>query len=271
VIYTAHNVRPKGKNSLYDYLVFYIIYRLVHHIICHTKKMKHDLISMYNIESDKVSIIPHGLNYSVPIMQISQAEARSRLGIAPQDRVLLLFGGVRPYKGYEVVLQALTRLGTAKDPWLLIVAGGSPPRERFYRQMLQDYVEHEGLHSLVRFYGRVSDDEVELFFEAADVLILPYIAADFQSGVLFLAYRFGIPIIASNVGSFPEEIENGVRGYIFRTGDSVDLAAKIQQFYQELYKQPATRQYIQQYAMEKYSWERIGRTMLGLYQQVHQD
>ena len=75
-------------------------------------------------------------------------------------------------------------------------------------------------------------------------------------------------MIASDVGSFAEEIENGVRGYVFRSGDASDLAAKICQFYNELKGHPDLRQNIRQYAKEKYSWDCISRKTLDVYERM---
>ena len=76
----------------------------------------------------------------------------------------------------------------------------------------------------------VPDEETELYFKAADVLILPYTHV-FQSGVLFLGYSFGLPAIAADVGSLREEIIEGETGFVFKPRDSSDLARKIQNYF----------------------------------------
>ena len=76
----------------------------------------------------------------------------------------------------------------------------------------------------------VPDEETELYFKAADVLILPYTHV-FQSGVLFLAYSFGLPAIAADVGNLREEIIEGQTGFVFKARDSSDLARKIDEYF----------------------------------------
>ena len=70
----------------------------------------------------------------------------------------------------------------------------------------------------------IPDDETELYFKAADVLVLPY-RHIYQSGVLFLGYSFGLPVLAADVGALKEEIVEGKTGFVFKPEDSVDLAS----------------------------------------------
>ncbi|MBK8185454.1 MAG: glycosyltransferase [Candidatus Competibacteraceae bacterium] len=83
---------------------------------------------------------------------------------------------------------------------------------------------------VVKRINFIPDDEVEIFFKSADVLILPY-KAIFQSGLQFLAYGFGLPVIATDIGSFREDIIEGKTGMICRSEDADDLADKIHAFF----------------------------------------
>src|SRR5207244_129449 len=76
----------------------------------------------------------------------------------------------------------------------------------------------------------IPDEETEVYFKGADVLVLPYTQV-FQSGVLFLAYSFGLPVIASNVGSFRDDIIEGETGYVCRQGSATDLANAIKVYF----------------------------------------
>jgi len=226
-------------------------------------------VSGFAIRGSKVSVIHHGMNSSVPKTQMSESVARERLGIDRDARVLLLFGNVKPYKGYEVGLEALRQLTLDGDGWRLLVVGGVSRKDLSYIRALDDYVNREGLRSVVKFDTRhIPDDEVEMFFKAADVLLLPYMEGDFQSGVLLLAYSFGLPVIAANVGSFADEIENGLVGYVFRAGDAMDLAEKINDFFRVLQKRPGLRELVMEYARERYSWDRISERTRGVYERL---
>ena len=105
----------------------------------------------------------------------------------------------------------------------------------------------------------VPDADTEIYFKAADVLVLPYVHI-FQSGVLFLGYNFGLPVIASDVGSLREDIVEGKTGFVCKPRDPVDLAKSIETYFSsELYRHlDARRQEIRDFANERYSWTRVG-------------
>ena len=112
-------------------------------------------------------------------------------------------------------------------------------------------------------------DEVETYFSAADCLVLPY-KRIYQSGVIFLAYRFGLPIIATDVGSFREDIIDGVTGFICKPDDAEDMAEKLRMFFNsDLFRQrEQTRTHIIELAEQKYSWSNIGRQTYEVYAKV---
>ena len=112
----------------------------------------------------------------------------------------------------------------------------------------------------------IPDDETEVYFKAADVLVLPY-RHIYQSGVLFLGYSFGLPVLAADVGSLKDEIVEGKTGFIFRPEDPVDLARAIEQYFaSDLYADLNNRrQEIRDYATERHSWEVVGQITMGVY------
>ena len=118
----------------------------------------------------------------------------------------------------------------------------------------------------------IPDDETEIYFKAADVLMLPY-AHVFQSGVLFLGYSFGLPVIAADVGSLKDEIIEGQTGFVFCPRDSVDLATTIRRYFEsDLYRDLAARRaVIQAYANERYSWSKVATITTAVYSKLLQN
>jgi D-inositol-3-phosphate glycosyltransferase len=113
----------------------------------------------------------------------------------------------------------------------------------------------------------IPDEEMELYLKAADVLVLPYNQI-FQSGVLFLAYSFGLPVIATDVGSFREEIVEGVTGYLCRPSDAADLARTLESYFAaDLYRHLGTRrQEIKEYADRHHSWSAVADLTRSAYE-----
>ncbi len=138
-----------------------------------------------------------------------------------------------------------------------------------YLAELKAYVRANQLGEVVRFDDfHIPEAELDVYFQAADVALLPYLEGDFQSGVLFLAYRFGLPVVASNVGSFPDDVVPGVQGYTFEAGDAKALAASLDRFYQCLHPQADLRQMIRTYTQQQYSWEQAATVTYELYQKA---
>ena len=108
-----------------------------------------------------------------------------------------------------------------------------------------------------------------MYFKAADVLVLPYTRI-FQSGVLFLGYAFGLPVIAADVGSLRDDIIEGETGFICRSRDSSDLGEKISTYFaSDLYQNLETRRrQIQAFANERYSWTHAGKILDRVYRQM---
>ncbi|GEO06003.1 hypothetical protein AAE02nite_36670 [Adhaeribacter aerolatus] len=130
----------------------------------------------------------------------------------------LFFGNVLFYKGLDILLKAVNNLVEEKSapPFTLVIAGRSDNWETEYEPLIL-YPEIVKKH--IRFIG---NDEVANFFQNADYLVLPYRDAT-QSGPLKIAFHYNIPVIASDISSFKEEVVSGVDGYLFKTGDVEDL------------------------------------------------
>lgn len=147
----------------------------------------------------------------------------------PGDRPrLLFFGNVRRYKGLDVFLEAL---GIVRREMMFeaTVAGefymdGTPFRTLAGRLGLDD--------CLVWKDHYITNEEVPTIFEQADLVVLPYIDAT-QSGVVPLAYRFGVPVVASDVGGLSEVVQEGRTGYLVPSGNPDVLARRIVQYFRE--------------------------------------
>jgi glycosyltransferase involved in cell wall biosynthesis len=118
----------------------------------------------------------------------------------------------------------------------------------------------------------IPDDETEVYFKAADVLVLPY-RSIFESGLIFLAYRFGVPVIASDTGSFREELTNSGAGVVFEAGNSAALAGNLDGFFKsDLYKDATKhRQRIREYANARNSWGTVGEITERVYNGLLKD
>ena len=96
--------------------------------------------------------------------------------------------------------------------------------------------------------------------------MLPYTEV-FQSGVLFLGYRFGLPVVAADVGSLSEDIIEGRTGFVCRPSDPVDLAKTIEQYFESNLCKDLShrRQEIRDFANAEHSWDVVGEMTRNVY------
>ncbi len=146
---------------------------------------------------DHVYVVPHGHYLHAYPNTIDRASARRRLGLPSDSYVYLCLGQARPYKGLEQLITAFMSLDEAGS--ILVIAGHTESGD--YRAQLEKLA---GDHANVRLFpDYVADDELQVFFNAADACVFPYRRAT-TSGAALLAYSFGKPIVAPAIGPFPE-------------------------------------------------------------------
>jgi glycosyltransferase involved in cell wall biosynthesis len=269
IVLTVHNVNARARDerdSALNRLTLRIQYSLSDHLFVHTQRMKKELELEFNVASHKITVIPFGINSTVPNTALNPSEARRQLGLASSDKVVLFFGNIAPYKGLEYLVEALGLVVSRLPDCRLVIAGRVKESESYWSS-LERRIDELGLRShVISRIEYVPDAETELYFKAADVLALPY-AFVFQSGVMFLAYNFGLPVIASDVGALREEIIEGVTGFVCAPRDPADLARKIEGYFKsDLHSLlEVSRANIRRAMAERYSWSVVGAASRQVY------
>jgi glycosyltransferase involved in cell wall biosynthesis len=270
VVLTAHNVndgRRDGKDSLLNRLTLQCQYRLADHMFVHTEKMKKELLEQFHVSAAAVTIIPFGINNAVPDTSLTSAEAKQRLGLRNGEKTLLFFGAIKPYKGLEYLVAAFQALAPVQPDIRLIIAGERKKGHEQYWSAIQQRIDSDpSRDKVIQKIGFIPDDETELYFKAADVAVLPYTEI-FQSGILFLAYSFGLPVIATDVGSFAEDIIEGKTGYICKQRDPDALAEAIQNYFNgALFRElEHRREEIREHTRSRHSWTEVGSITRQVY------
>jgi glycosyltransferase involved in cell wall biosynthesis len=176
----------------------------------------------------------------------------------PEDRPLLLFCGfVRPYKGLDVLLDALP-LVLAERPVHLLVAGEFWSSNSPY----QGQIARLGLEKAVTILNRyLTNEELSACIAQAAVVVLPYRTAT-QSAVIQTAFGQNTPVITTNVGGLPEVVDNGRTGLIVPPENPPLLAQAINRFFAEEMGAEMSRQIAQQSG--RFSWQRLIDALLTL-------
>lgn len=233
------------------------------------KQADYFIIQSNAVERDLLQFVPDARyrRVSHPIYEIfgealPKDDARRILGISAK-KVILYFGYVRPYKGLMVLIDAMKKIAESREQRadvLLLAVGEFYDSETKYRKRARDL----NLESCIRFVSDyVPNDQVRLYFSAADVVVLPYLSAT-QSGITQIAYNFDKPVIATNVGGLAEVVIDDRTGFIVPPNDPKALANAIRRFYD----QRKEEEFVANVKIEKkkYSWDNLVEAIEELIQ-----
>lgn len=190
--------------------------------------------------------------------KINAAEARQRLGITAQ-KVLLFFGFVRQYKGLDRLLSAMPEIARRHPDAQLYVVGEFFGGEKKKQPYLQQ-IEQGGVKEKITIVDRyVPNDEVALWFSAADLLVQPYHSAT-NSGIVQIAYNFATPLIVTNVGSLGEVVVDGATGLVIDDPSPNGIANAVDRMYHGQTIQQFSQNILQE--RKKYSWDAFVEGMI---------
>jgi glycosyltransferase involved in cell wall biosynthesis len=172
----------------------------------------------YVLDPDKTFVVEHPLYANVYPDYVPRSAARRLLGIGDDEVLLLGFGAIRPYKGFDRLVEAVPRLRAATGLEVRVMVAG-PTYKAVDNAPLLEAVEATEGASLVDV--AVPDEYVQVLFRAADVAVLPYRKV-LNSGVLMLALTFGCPSVAPRNPVTADTVESGLV-HLFDSGSSDDL------------------------------------------------
>src|SRR5690606_29840881 len=251
VFYTAHNVLPHDSNSYLTKLSFRWLYLMQDEIFVHTSFIKDRIVKDFNLSPKRLHVVPHGVYQKELNPVITRTSARAALNLPQDSIVLLFFGIIQAYKGFDTLVEGVKLLGENRNVQVLAAGRLAKEYEAEFKSLVER-TESTNYSYILRF---LSEEEVEKCFKAADVTVLPYKEAS-QSGVLFMSYTYGVPVIAPSLGGFPEDILPSKTGYLFEPNSPQSLAASIQKCIAEWSQAgQQERQLIRDFARDNYSWD----------------
>ncbi|MCX8056690.1 MAG: glycosyltransferase [Ignavibacteria bacterium] len=156
--------------------------------------------------------------------KLSKSDARKKLGIGDEKKVLLFFGYIRAYKGLMNLIEAMPILLEKDENYFLLIVGEFYESKEKYFDRIKELEISKNVLVIDEF---VPNEEVGIYYSAADVVVLPYNSAT-QSGILNIAYGFKKPVVVTNVGGLPELVEDGKTGFIVEPRNPKALAEGIE-------------------------------------------
>lgn len=264
IVYTAHNPLPHDHRPS-DVSRYRWFYEHADSIIVHAQHNRDELVTHFPTVESKVQVVPFGefSSFLDVFPKVERGEARSRLGLQQDDQVVLFFGNIAPYKGVDILIEALA--GLVSDlPKLKLLIVGKCTRGNFYSYGQQ--IEAAGLAENVKLHlHHVPTSENNLYYSASDVCVLPYRHAS-QSMTLFMAFANGTPVIVSRTGGLADVVEDGVSGLITEPSSAEGLRRSLASFF-ALSKadRDAMGACGKKRSDKEFNWQRIGEMTRGIY------
>lgn len=257
--FVCHNVFPHERFPL-DKKLTRLTLKNGKHFIVHAKGEAEELKQI--MPNPDCQVTPHPSYNAFCFENMTKAQAREKLGLLSEERVLLFFGFVRPYKGLKHLINAMPKIKKSLENVKLMIVGefGSPEDKAAYMDQIKalSAVNTALEDAVIIKDGYTPDREVEKYFASCDMVVLPYESAT-QSGIVQIAYGFGKPVVVTNVGGLPDVVEDNRTGYVVPPQDENALADVVIRYF----VQEKEAEFARNIADEAYrfSWERMGEVI----------
>lgn len=249
VLFVCDNIIPHERRPGDDFLTRMVL-KTVDYYIVMSETVEKDLLQF--VPDAKCRRLHHPV-YEFFKGDFRKEEARKKLGLGPGP-VVLFFGYIRRYKGLHVLLDAVALLKD-KLPAKLLVAGEFYDDKAKYDQQIEKLGIQDSVILLDRY---IPNEEVGLYYAAADVVALPYVSAT-QSGIVQICYNYNKPVIATDVGGLPEVVSDGETGFVVPAGNARALADAIKRFYDENREMAFSRRVAE--VKKNFSWDRMAEAV----------
>ena len=179
------------------------------HIVAFSPHERDAMVRLYQADATKIGLIPCGVDLSL-FRPLDQQEVREKLGLNG-EKVLLYVGRIEPLKGLELLLHTAAQLQTFEQIRVLVVGGGVGRDQEIDR--LRELAKSLNVDKVFDFIGRVDQQDLPLYYNAADVCVVPSFYESFGLAALE-SMACGTPVVATRAGGLSTIIQHGRTGYL---------------------------------------------------------
>ncbi len=256
IVAICHNVVPH-EGSPFDKLLTKFLFNKIDGFIVQSKSVIKDLKQL--VDNPKYVYNPHPI-YDVFGEPLNKEIAKDKLSVSG-NKIILFFGYIRKYKGVKYLIKSMPKV-LEKNQAKLMIIGEFYDDKSGYIELI-DKLNLSDAITINDHY--VPDDEVNQYFSAADILVLPYVTAT-QSGITQIALNYQLPCVVTNVGGLPEVVEHGRTGFVVEKEDPAGISDAIIKYFTQTDREQMSANIKTE--KEKYSWEKMVHKILALHEQV---
>lgn len=237
--------------------------RRIDRVIVHSGYAKHSIEKYFpDFPSSHIHHSPHGDSDFLYSADCTSAEARQKLSLLTDKKLILFFGQIKKVKGLDILLRAFALVRQKNKNVQLVIAG--PPwkveQEEFDKLISENRMEADCILRM----SYIESELIPFYFKATDVVALPY-RKIYSSGVLIRSLDYASAIVASDLDVFKSVIDDGVNGILFQTENPEDLAEKILSMIDNSSLLEKLRVAAKKTADEKFGWKLIGEKVKEVY------
>ena len=222
------------------------------------------LVRLYGADPKRIAVVPCGVNLDL-FQPVGKEEARRKLSLRDDDRILLFVGRLEPLKGVDILLGAAAQVESETDCFVLVIGGDSAAQDGEMAH-LRHLASELGIAERVNFLGAVDHEKLPLFYSAADVCVVPSFYESF--GLVALeAMACGTPVVASRVGGLTATVRDGETGYLIPWRCPEPFAERLELL---LDNEQLRRAFGEQARAEvqRFRWANVAESVLGVYGDV---
>jgi glycogen(starch) synthase len=267
LICTLHSTEH-GRSSLHspdtymiDGMEWWAAYES-NNVVVTSNSMKGEISGHFHVPSEKVTVIPNGINPKKFDVEVDPWSVRRRYGVGDHEKMVLFVGRLVPQKGVEYLLRAIPRISGRFSNAKFVIVG-----EGWLRSHLEWLAETTGHRWRVNFTGFISDQDLIALTKSADVLVVPSVYEPF--GIVALeGMAAGAPVVVSQIGGLAEVVEHDRTGVFVYSRNPYSIAWGVERVLSD----PGYRDWIVKNAYEtvrkRYSWEAIAQQTIDVYKKV---
>ncbi|MCX8191321.1 MAG: glycosyltransferase family 4 protein [Nitrososphaerales archaeon] len=233
------------------------------YVITVSEYMKNEVVRLYNLPLDKVHVISNGIDIKTFDVVVNRDAVRARLGISPDERIILAVGRLTWQKGFDDLIKAFSKVLTIHPNSRLVIVG-----DGYMRGELEKLAWDLGVGKKVIFTGFINDQELIEIFKSSDVLVVSSRYEPF--GIVALEGMVnGLPVVVTNVGGLAEIVEHESDGvWVYPNNpDSIawgiDRVLSYQKFAHKLILNGKDK-------VKKYDWSLIAQRIIHVYESSKQ-
>lgn len=222
-----------------------------------------DAAGLFKKYRQKFSVVPFGVDLK-KFEKNNGTEKKDDL--RSEEKHILFVGGLdraHYFKGLDILFQSLAKILANNKYYLAVV--GSGDLQEYYKEL----AEKLGISSAVKFFDKVEDGDLPVFYHQADVVVLPSINKGEAFGLVLLeAMASGKPVIASNIPGVRSVFHDGIEGLLVASGDIGDLAEKLKIILADNELAEKMGEAGKKLVKEKYTWEKAAESLEDIYKKL---